>query len=74
VRGAADYPATWAFTDPAGDPQGIVRVEVEQFLRLVRDGGRWPVEARDARAALVAALAVDRSVAEGRPVVLAEPG
>jgi predicted dehydrogenase len=74
VRGAADYPATWAFTDPAGDPQGIVRVEVEQFLRLVRDGGRWPVEARDARAALFAALAVDRSVAEGRPVVLAEPG
>jgi predicted dehydrogenase len=74
LRGTPEYPGTWGFTDAAGDPQGIVRVEVEQFLRLVRGGGRWPVEARDARAALVAALAVDSSVAQGHPVTLSRIG
>ena len=74
VRGSTDYPGTWGFADAAGDPHGIVRIEVEQFLRLVRHGGAWPVDVRDARAALVAALAVDRSIVEGRPVALAELG
>ena len=74
THGSTDYPSTWAFADPAGDPQGIVRIEVEQFLKLVRHGGAWPVDLCDARAALVAALAVDRSVVDGRPVALAELG
>jgi myo-inositol 2-dehydrogenase/D-chiro-inositol 1-dehydrogenase len=74
VGGTPEYPGTWGFADAAGDPQGVVRLEVEQFLRLVRGAGAWPVDVGEARAALAAALAVDRSVAEGRPVTLAELG
>lgn len=74
TRAAAEFPFTWSHRDPAGDMQGVVRTEVEHFLGLVRDGRPWPVTAQDARAALAAALAVDRSIAEGRPVEIAEMG
>jgi len=66
------FPLTWSHADPAGAMQGVVRTEVEHFLRIVRDNGAWPVTASDARAALAAALAVDRSIAEGRPIRVAE--
>ncbi len=71
---APEFPRTLTHRDPAGTPYGLVRTEVEYFLALVRNGREWPVSLADARAALVAALAVDRSIAEGRPVALAELG
>ena len=71
---APQFPLTWSHRDPAGGMQGVVRTEVEHFLHMVRDGRPWPVTAQDARAALAAALAVDRSIAEGRSVAIAEMG
>ena len=48
------------------------RAELEQFVSLVRDGGTSPCSLADARAALAAALAADRSRAEHRPVAVQE--
>jgi len=70
----ASFPGLLTFRDPAGVPYGLYRMEDEYFLAMVRDGRPWPIEIGDARAALVAALAVDRSIAEGRPVKIAEFG
>jgi myo-inositol 2-dehydrogenase/D-chiro-inositol 1-dehydrogenase len=44
------------------------------FVAAVRDGGRSPVPGADGRAALVAALAADRSLQEQRAVAVAEVG
>ena len=71
---APDFPRTLASRDPAGTPYGLYRTEDEYFLALVRDGREWPVTTVDARAALAVSLAVDRSIAEGRPVAVAELG
>jgi myo-inositol 2-dehydrogenase / D-chiro-inositol 1-dehydrogenase len=46
--------------------------ELRAFCDCVRDGGEPPVTGADGRAALVAGLAAKRSLAEGRPVRLAE--
>lgn len=61
---------------PAGVvPAGALANEDRHFLRTVRDGVRWPVSLDDARAALACAVAVERSMAEGRPVdVVQSPG
>ena len=69
-----DFPRTLAYRDPAGVPYGLYRTEDEYFLALVRDGRAWPVTTAEARAALAVSLAVDRSIAEGRPVALDELG
>lgn len=74
TAGRPEFPLTWSHSDPAGGMQGVVRTELEHFLRVVRGGSEWPVTASDARAALAAAMAVDRSIAEGRPVEIAEMG
>ena len=68
------FPGTLVFNDPSGAEQGIYRIEDEFFLAKVRDGRAWPVAAADARSALRVALAVDRSIDEGRPVTVAELG
>jgi predicted dehydrogenase len=44
--------------------------ELDHFLDSVRSGRAWPLEPGDARAALAAALAIDRSAASGAPVQL----
>ncbi len=48
------------------------RSELEAFVATVRDGGRSPCGLAEARSALVAALAADRSRAERRPVAIEE--
>jgi myo-inositol 2-dehydrogenase / D-chiro-inositol 1-dehydrogenase len=48
------------------------RAELEAFVRAVREGGQSASTLADARAALVAALAADRSRAERRPVATEE--
>jgi myo-inositol 2-dehydrogenase / D-chiro-inositol 1-dehydrogenase len=48
--------------------------EWSAFVSAVHDGGGSPVPGADGRAALVAALAADRSLQEHRPVALAEVG
>lgn len=48
------------------------RAELELFVALVRDGGASPSTLADARAALAAAVAADRSRAEHRPVRVEE--
>ena len=50
------------------------RTELEHFLRLARGEAENPCTARDALEALRIALAADRSLAEHRPVPLAEVG
>ena len=50
------------------------RAELEHFLRLARGGAENPCTARDALEALRIALAADRSLAEHRPIPLAEVG
>ena len=71
-QAAPSFPRGIVYADPAGGPQGIYRVEDEYFLALVRDGRPWPIALSDARAALQAALAVDRSIELERPVRLDE--
>ena len=57
-----------------GVPGGALAAEVRSFLRVVRGEDEWPLGLGDARAALAAALAIDRSIADGVPVpVPAEP-
>lgn len=48
------------------------RAELERFVSLVRSGGPSPCSLVDARAALAAAVAADRSRAEHRPVRVKE--
>lgn len=47
---------------------GVLRTEDENFLRTIREDLEWPITLADARAALVAALALDRSIETGQPV------
>lgn len=57
---------------PNGIPFGALPAEDEYFLAMLRDGRPWPLSLEDARAALVAALAIDRSIREGRQVRIDE--
>ena len=66
------FPDTTYWPKAHDEPVGILRFEDERFLGLVRGRTTWPLSLGDARAAVAAALALDRSVAEGRPVALAE--
>ena len=61
-------------TDANGVPFGALAAEDAYFLRMVRDGRPWPLTLDDARAALVAALALDEAIRLGRPVRIAELG
>jgi predicted dehydrogenase len=67
-----EFPDTTYWPKTYGRPSGILRTEDECFLAVVRDHGSWPLSLDDAEAAVVAALALDRSAAEGRPVSIAE--
>ena len=67
-----NYVHSTYYSYPNDMPFGAVPAEDAFFLANVRDGRPWPLSVADARAALVAALAMDRSVAEGRPVHLSE--
>jgi myo-inositol 2-dehydrogenase/D-chiro-inositol 1-dehydrogenase len=52
---------------PAAAPNASLAAELDRFLDSVHSGRSWPLEPADARAALAAALAIDRSVASGAP-------
>lgn len=58
--------------DANGIPSGALPSEDRFFLAMVRDGRAWPLDFEDARAALVAGLAMDRSIVEHRPVRIDE--
>lgn len=60
------------YSYPNGVPYGALPSEDAFFLGRVRDGRAWPLTLADARAALLAALAMDKSIEEERPVDLAE--
>lgn len=55
-------------------PGGALATADRHFVRTVRHGEPWPLELEDARAALTVALAMDRSIAERRPIVLKSEG
>jgi predicted dehydrogenase len=61
-------------TDAHGIPFGALAAEDAYFLAMVRDGRPWPLTLGDARAALVAALALDEAIRLGRPVRTSEIG
>jgi predicted dehydrogenase len=69
---APEFPGGFSFEDPKGAPAGIYRLEDEYFLSHVDEGWSWPITIADARAALAAALAIDRSIDEGRAVDISE--
>jgi myo-inositol 2-dehydrogenase/D-chiro-inositol 1-dehydrogenase len=54
--------------DIYGSHSGVLKTEDEHFLGVVRGNRSWPLTVHDSRSALAAALALDRSVALGRPV------
>lgn len=68
------FPETTYWPKVYGVPVGILRAEDEYFLQGCRASLPWPVDLVDARAAVVAALAIDRSIAEGRPIFLLDVG
>lgn len=55
-----------------GIPSGALANADRHFVQSVRRGLAWPLDLSDARAALTVALAMDRSVAEHRPVRIDE--
>jgi predicted dehydrogenase len=61
-------------TSANGIPFGALAAEDAFFLAMVRDGRAWPLTLDDARAALVAALALDEAIRLGRPVRTSEIG
>jgi myo-inositol 2-dehydrogenase/D-chiro-inositol 1-dehydrogenase len=52
--------------------ESAYRAELAAFVEVVRDGGQSPCTLAEARAALLVALAADRSRAERRPVSIEE--
>jgi myo-inositol 2-dehydrogenase / D-chiro-inositol 1-dehydrogenase len=65
----APQPGYVSFLDRFGS---AYQAELELFVSLVHDGGTSPCSLADARAALAAAVAADRSRAERRPVLVGE--
>lgn len=61
-------------TSVNGVPAGALATEDRHFVGMVRDGRPWPLTLADARAALMAALALDEAARLGRPVALSEIG
>jgi UDP-N-acetylglucosamine 3-dehydrogenase len=61
-------PAPQASFVANGDP---FRVEIEHFFACVAGQASWPLSLQDARVALAAALALNRSVQAGGPIALA---
>jgi predicted dehydrogenase len=68
------FPDTGYWTASQGLPFGILRAEDEYFLHGCRASAPWPVELADARAAVTVALAMDRSIEEGRPIMVSDMG
>jgi predicted dehydrogenase len=66
------FPVHGWLADVHGVHAGVLRTEDEHFLRCVRGLATWPVSLADARAALAGALALDASLAQGRPVDLSD--
>lgn len=66
------FPDTSYWTTAQGLPFGILRAEDEYFLLGCRAKAPWPVELADARAAVAIALAMDRSIAEGQPILVSD--
>lgn len=66
------FPNTAYRQASASIPSGALVAADRHFVRTVRHGDPWPLTLGDARAALVIALAMDRSIVERRPVALQE--
>ncbi len=63
---------TTYYSYPNGIPFGALPTADAYLLAMVRDGRPWPISLEDARAALVAATAMEKSIETGRPVLLAD--
>ena len=68
VDGGAQLPDLASAPALYGATRGVLGNEVEHFLACVAGVTLWPLTLADARAALAAALALDDSLATGRPV------
>jgi predicted dehydrogenase len=64
------FPDTTYWPQVHGVPTGVLVAEAECFLRVVRGQMEWPLTLDDARAALAAALALERSLSTGQPCVV----
>jgi predicted dehydrogenase len=71
VFGGAAGRTGW-LDDIHGSHSGALKTEDEHVLGVVRGTRSWPLSLQDARSALAAAIALDRSVALGRPVRVGE--
>lgn len=68
-RSAPMHPDTMLWPSGSGGAAtGALESELRHFLQHVRDGRPWPVSVGEAREAVLAALALDRSLAAGAPV------
>jgi len=68
------FPNTTYRQADAAVPGGALATADRHFVRTVRHDEPWPLELEDARAALRVALAMDRSIAERRPIHLGSEG
>ncbi len=73
-RDTVIHPDTATFPRLHGVVGGALAVEDAHFLAGVRGDRAWPLSLDDARAAVAAGIAIDRSIAEGRPVTIDEIG
>lgn len=67
---ATSFIRTDWLADVHGTYAGVLRTEDEFFLRTLREDLDWPITLGDARSALVVALALDKSIESGQPVVV----
>ncbi len=68
-----EFPDAYFRPEVHGVQSGSFAIQLESFLSAVRDGGDPVVGARDARAAVEVALAMEESLTSGRTVPLEPP-
>lgn len=66
----SDFVNTKYASFPNGIPSGALALEDAYFLRRVRDGRPWPLTLDDAFQAVLAAVAIDKSISQGIPLRL----
>lgn len=66
--GGLRYPDVYSWPALHGGIGGVLANEDGYFLRMVREGGTWPLSLEDGREAVSVAIDIDTSIAEGRPV------
>lgn len=70
TEGGPNYLRNTYCSYPRDVPFGVLPTEDACFLAKVRDGRSWPISLKQARSALITALALDRSITTSEPIAI----